>query len=102
MCIGSVIHAEKPETVSDVYEGVPGSDKLGDLLLIEIQTPHRVSWQRASKCRRPHAMIGSTAFYLMEYFPKLIDLVSLHLHLLHLVVVLDPGASYNRKPIAAK
>jgi hypothetical protein len=23
---------------------------------------HGVSWQRASKCRRPHAMIGSTAF----------------------------------------
>lgn len=30
------------------------------------------------------------------------DLVSLHLHLMHLVVVLDTQPSYNRKSVGAK
>ncbi|MCU1224172.1 MAG: hypothetical protein JWQ42_2265 [Edaphobacter sp.] len=64
---------------------------------------HRVSWQSASKCRRPHATIGSTVFapnWSISSNPT--DLVSQHLHLMHLVVVLDIEASQNRKPFGAK
>ena len=64
---------------------------------------HEVSWQRASKCRRSHAMIGSTgSLPNQENRSKPTDLLPLHLHLMHLVVVLDTEASNHRKSIAAK
>jgi hypothetical protein len=48
-------------------------------------------------------MIGSTASLPnSENRSKPTDLVSLHLHLMHLVVALDTKASYNRKPVGAK
>ena len=56
---------------------------------------------RANK--RPFAMIGSTALsHELEFCSAATDLVALHLHLMHLVVILDTEASDNREPVAAK
>src|SRR4030088_1222801 len=56
---------------------------------------------RKNEGRTP--MIGSTAFSAsLKYCSESTHSVSLHLHLMHLVVVLDTEASYNRKPVGAK
>jgi hypothetical protein len=47
-------------------------------------------------------MIDSTALSAIGVSLQAIELVSLHLHLMHLVVALDTEASYNRKPVGAK
>jgi hypothetical protein len=62
-----------------------------------------VDWERASKCRRPHAMRSAARpFCLVGALLNPTDLVSLHLHLMHLVVALDIEASHNSKPLAAE
>jgi hypothetical protein len=47
-------------------------------------------------------MIGKYGLFVEFVCSKPIELVSLHLHLVHLVVILDTEASYNRKPVGAK
>jgi hypothetical protein len=79
--------------------------RFGDLSLTRFR---RTGWPRSLSLRAgkmPRAARDDRRcgpFCVWEPSSQSIELVSLHLHLMHLVVVLDTEASHNGKPVGAK